>query len=285
MTKFEQEDPDWGENLEGKVVAVVADIAVSDEVAVELVDRFGKETPIAFIAPAITESRLEHIAGIADDAREEAEERIDESLPRLEEAGYEPDVAAVSDQDPVIAIEDLLRRAGGAIEEVVLVTRFNGDRRWAERDAFDRIRRRVSVPVTALEVDQDGAVKNCERSDPGRDRAPEAQLDTDGNLPRFSLREALAMFVGVVSTIALIILAADCITAEAAEGNARRSTDVECIVAMLLAGGAFLINVPHLIALTLFQSSGYRGMWSTLFARLSLYGTPLAVVVSALLVL
>jgi hypothetical protein len=281
MAKFEQ-DPDWEQGLSGKVVGLVADIAISDEVAVELADRFGEGTHVAFIAPAVAETRLEHIAGNADDAREEAEERIDASIPRLEDAGHEADVAAVGDPDPVVAIEDLLRRAEGAVEEIVLVTRYNGSRRWAERDAFDRIRRRVPVPVTALAVDPSGEIMDTDRSDPGRDAREEATIDVESrNLPALAAREVVAMVVGAVSTMVLAGLGGYCLS----QDGTATGTDAGCVIAALLAVVFFLINVPHILAITLFQSTGYRGMWSTLFSRLSLYGTPVAVIASALLVL
>jgi hypothetical protein len=284
MAKFEQQDPNWEEGLTGKVVGLVADIEISDEVAVELADRFGEGTHVAFIAPAITEGRLEHIAGIADDARVEAESRIEASVKALESAGgIEADAAAVGDQDPVIAIEDLLRRGEGAVEEVVLVTRADGDRRWAEEDAFDRIRQRVPVPVTTIAVASDGEIVDSEHSDPGKDSPQETTVDVEShNLPRFSARELLAMVVGAVATIILAALGAYGI---AESRDAADGADTSVVIAALLAVFFFLINVPHILGLTLFQSTGYRGIWSTLFSRLSLYGTPLAVVVSAILVL
>jgi hypothetical protein len=282
MAKFEQQDPNWEQGLSSKVVGLVADMEISDEVTELLADRFGEETHVAFIAPAVTASRLEHIAGIADDAREEAEERIDASVAKLEEAGHEADVAAVGDQDPVIAIEDLLRRADGAVQEVVLVTRSDGDRRWAEADAFDRIRRRVDVPITAIAVDEAGEIVGTEHSAPGRDEPAEATFDPEShNMPRLAAREVLGMAVGAICTLALAGIAGYGIaeSADAAEG-----TEPGVVIAALLAVSFFLINVPHILGITLFQSTGYRGIWSKLFSRLSLYGTPLAVLVAAILV-
>jgi hypothetical protein len=44
-----------------------------------------------------------------------------------------------------------------------------------------------------------------------------------------------------------------------------------------------LINLAHVVGLTLFQAGPHRGGARDFFARLSLYGTPLAIVVSAAL--
>jgi hypothetical protein len=50
----------------------------------------------------------------------------------------------------------------------------------------------------------------------------------------------------------------------------------------MIAGALALINVAHVVGLTLFQAGPYRGGWRDFFARLSLYGTPLAIVASVL---
>jgi hypothetical protein len=51
----------------------------------------------------------------------------------------------------------------------------------------------------------------------------------------------------------------------------------------MIAGGMGLINLAHVVGLTLFQAGPHRGGARDFFALLSLYGTPLAIVVSAAL--
>jgi hypothetical protein len=46
-----------------------------------------------------------------------------------------------------------------------------------------------------------------------------------------------------------------------------------------------LVNLAHVVGLFLFQSVRYQGIFSRFFARISLIGTPIAVVVSGVLVL
>lgn len=48
-------------------------------------------------------------------------------------------------------------------------------------------------------------------------------------------------------------------------------------------GRAFLINLGHVGALILMESVKYHGPFERFFARLSLYGTPLAIVISLLI--
>jgi hypothetical protein len=236
---------------------------------------------VALIAPAVTKTRLEHAAGNADEARVEAEGRIDDSMPALAAEGIEADPAAVGDQDPVTAIEDALREFRG-LDEVVLVTNSGAAERWAEQDAFDRVRRRVGVPVTHLEVSDEGGIVERERSDPGVDPAPEKEIEGGGeNLPPFTVRDALAIVVAIVGTIVLGLIAAHDINAS----NDPESTGglgFGGVLTALLAVGFFIINVWHFVALTVFESIGYRGTLGDFFARLSLYGTPVAIVIALL---
>jgi hypothetical protein len=229
----------------------------------------------------VTRTRVQHVAGIADEARGEAEKRIDESIPHLEQAGLRPDPAAVGDQDPVIAIEDLMRELPDGLDEIVLLTHAGDGARWAERDAFDRARRRISLPMTLVEVDQRGELVDVERSGPGSDAPPESVVEGESeNLPRFSTRELLAMVVAAVGSIVLLVLAGDSISDASNPGAGLDTSD---LITVLLAGFFTFVNVAHILALTVFQSVGYRGMWSTFFAQLSLYGTPLAVIAALIL--
>jgi hypothetical protein len=50
----------------------------------------------------------------------------------------------------------------------------------------------------------------------------------------------------------------------------------------IISGGAALINVAHVVGLTLFESVHYRGGSQRLFAWLLLYGSPAAIVASLL---
>ena len=281
IAKFEQQATPSSRNGSAPRVGLVADHEVTTEIARKLADRFGREAHIAFVAPAVTRSRLEHVAGIPDEARGEAEERIDRSVPRLEEAGLHPDPAAVGDQDPVIAVEDLMRELPGELDEIVLLTHAGDDARWAENDAFDRARRRVSLPLTLIQVDARGELVEIERSGNGADRPAESVVEGESeNLPRFATRELLAMIVAAVGTIILLVLAGDSISDASNPGAGLDTSD---LIVVLLAGFFAFVNVAHILALTAFQSVGYRGLWSTFFARLSLYGTPVAVVAALIL--
>jgi hypothetical protein len=74
------------------------------------------------------------------------------------------------------------------------------------------------------------------------------------------------MVVGVLGTLVTIVLAAAGPGAQSGWGAA----------AILIAIGIALVNMAHVVGLTLFESVRYRGGWETFFHRLALVGTPLA---------
>ena len=59
--------------------------------------------------------------------------------------------------------------------------------------------------------------------------------------------------------------------------------DFPCAARILIALGMALINLAHVVGVFLFESAGYQGIWSRFFARLSLFGTPIAIVAALLL--
>jgi hypothetical protein len=106
------------------------------------------------------------------------------------------------------------------------------------------------------------------------------------NLPRFNRRDLIGIVVAIVGTIVLFILAANChdpnIHAEE-QGDAFVQIAGGCAIRFVLAVAALLLNLAHVVGIVLFESVGYDGPFARLFARLSLIGTPAAVVASALI--
>jgi hypothetical protein len=92
------------------------------------------------------------------------------------------------------------------------------------------------------------------------------------NLPPFTRLDLAGIAVAVIGTAALILLAA---------GTADSDTQGLVPAArMLLAIGATLINLAHVVGIIFFESVNYHGPFQKLFAKMSLYGTPLALLVS-----
>ncbi len=267
--------------INGHHVGVVADREISEHVIAGLKDSFGVEATFAFVAPSVHSSHMEHLAATADEPRREAEETIEHVVPMFGAAGLDTDRVEVGDPDPVIAIEDLLRELDD-VEEIVLVTRPRGEARWAERDAYDRARQRVAIPITHLEVDGAGELVSSERSEGRAEEPHRAVVHGDGNLPDFRVRDLVAIVVAIVGTIVLGVIAARDISV-AADATNGTSLGAGSLITALLACGFFLINVWQIVGLTFFESVGYYGAGSAILARISLYGTLGAIVVALIL--
>jgi hypothetical protein len=86
--------------------------------------------------------------------------------------------------------------------------------------------------------------------------------------------DVLGIVVAVVGTLALIILAAS--TAAGDDQGLGFVSAARILIALFTA----LINLAHVIGIFLFESVDYHGRFQRFFAKLSLIGTPLALIVS-----
>jgi hypothetical protein len=237
---------------------------------------------VHLVCPAITGSPLRHAFGDIDDAVDAAKQRLTDVLEGLRSKGVEA-TGTVGETDPLLAIQDALREFPA--DEVLVVTRDDEHARWLEGDLFERARHKVDRPLTHLAMAGDGdEVSDVEHS-PGGEAPDEAELGPPSrNMPRLSGRDVGGMLVAVVGTIVLVVLAATCDGGAVGGGGADLGgSDNACVARYIIAGIVALVNVAHVVGLVLFQSVGYRGPAERLFAYLSLYGTPLAIVVSLIL--
>jgi nucleotide-binding universal stress UspA family protein len=109
----------------------------------------GFRTQVLVVSPALN-SPLKHWVSDEDEAREEAQERLDRSLARLREAGVEAR-GEIGDGEPLQAIEDALRTFGA--EEIIISTHPEGRSNWLERGVVSGARERFAVPITHVVVD------------------------------------------------------------------------------------------------------------------------------------
>lgn len=100
------------------------------------------------------------------------------------------------------------------------------------------------------------------------------ELRPSRNWPPLSRMDLLGMGVAILGTLALILIAA--ITADRDAGTLGALSAAR----ILIATGAVLINLAHVVGIFFFESVAYHGVFQRFFARLSLVGTPLAIVVS-----
>jgi hypothetical protein len=231
------------------------------------------------VSPQLVDSGLKFQLGDVDDAREPARQRLQETLEALQGAGIEA-TGEVGDADPVQAISDELQKF--AADRIVLVDHANEDEAaYSEKALLERVRREFDAPATELRVAGGGNEVVDRRTAPaGAERAEEGKRAFSENMPPWRKQDALGLLVAVVGTIVLIIIAASC---GRSEGEGEGTGIDRCGVVYLIAGAFFLINLGHVGALLLMESVGYRGPFERLFARLSLIGTPIAIVVAALI--
>jgi hypothetical protein len=132
--------------------------------------------------------------------------------------------------------------------------------------------------VIALHSDRtgEGHVVGVETSGPGTRDPAEGHEIGSAYLPGLSRADFAGMVAGVFGTIVAAILAA-AVTADNGEVTGRAAA------AILIAIGIALVNMAHVVGLTLMESVRYRGGFAKLFRYLSLIGTPLAVVINFVL--
>ena len=276
------------ENPGHRVLIVATEAVVGDGIAHVLEEHLSDGASAFVVAPAITGSPLKHAMGDVDEARVEAQERLEESLASLRGHGLEVG-GAVGDSDPVLAIEDAL--VTFPADEIVLVTRPEEEARWLEGDVFERARVQFEPEIVHVSLaPPHGAagahVEDVEGSGPGVDEPPDAEVDTASrNMPKLSVRDLAGIAVAIVGSVALVALAGTCEADEVQRdaGTGGAGTDGSCVAVYVIAGITALINIAHVVGLLLFEAVRYRGLPERAFANLSLYGTPLAIVAALLI--
>jgi hypothetical protein len=104
---------------------------------------------VLVVTPALN-SPLRHWVSDEDQARADAQQRLDASLAKLAEAGVQAR-GEVGDGDPLQAMEDALRTFGA--DEIIISTHPEGRSHWLERGVVEKARERFAVPITHVVVD------------------------------------------------------------------------------------------------------------------------------------
>jgi hypothetical protein len=247
-----------------------------DRLASEL-SRIGDgDAQVRVISPAVASSGIKQELGDIDGAIGEARGRLERLLEGLHERGVEA-TGTVGDSDPVQAISDQLQAFDA--DQILIVAHRDEESVYAEHDLLERSRRDFEQPIVELlvaEREAGPAVADRLEAPSGTDD-DEHTISPSANLPPFTVQDLAGIGVATVGTAILIFLGIDC--AVGSDGPIEGS----CAIRLLIAGAALLINLAHIVALFLFDSVRYRGLWERFLARLTLVGTPLAVVASILI--
>jgi hypothetical protein len=270
-----------------KRALVVANEKISGAQLVDAVSgHLGQGVEEVFVvAPALAESALEHIMGDVDAAIPAARERLDETLREFQEAGVEAR-GEVSDSDPIQAISDEIVKFEP--DQILVVAHRDEEGAFAEKGLLEQAERDFDLPVLELVVshEQDPALLDVKSTKPGAGRG-RGWRRPSYNWPPLTRRDVAGILVAIIGTLLLGILAAKGVADSHGNGNDHEEgrLGAEAAAAVLIALGMALINLAHVVGLFLFQSVRYEGIFSRFFAKLSLIGTPTAVLISAVLVL
>jgi membrane protein implicated in regulation of membrane protease activity len=109
----------------------------------------GYDEHVLVVTPALN-SHIRHWASDEDNARLEAQKRLDASLARLRAGGIDAR-GEVGDAEPLQAMEDALRLFGA--DEIIISTHPEGRSHWLEKGIVDSARERFAVPITHVVVD------------------------------------------------------------------------------------------------------------------------------------
>ncbi|HEY1852942.1 MAG TPA: hypothetical protein VGG40_00015 [Solirubrobacterales bacterium] len=255
-----------------RLIAVVTDTLAGDAPAAELSRSAGDEAvALRVVVPAVEANALHHTMGDIDEPREQARQRLEATMSYLRGHGVEAE-GEVGDPDPIQAAQDALLKAPA--DEVIFFEYEQGQGRWFEGGMFEHAKESLEPPLRMVVLDggADDAVVEVERQGAGTISGVEHEVGS-AYLPGLSRKDLIGMIVGIVGTVVVAILAAI-----AAGGS---STDNGWVaVAILIAIGIALVNMAHVVGLTLMESVRYRGGFAKLFRTLSLTGTPIAVLIN-----
>jgi hypothetical protein len=258
-----------------RLLAIVTDSLDGDEPIDEIRRaRNGDGSEVRIVVPAVEATSFRHTLGDIDEPRVEAEERLRAALEELGRHGVEAS-GEVGDPDPVQAAQDALLKAPA--DEVLIFERESEQARWFEEGLFDRAQAALEPPLRMIVVhtgDPDGEhVVGVEEAGAGTSRKEEDEIELSQNMPHLSSRDLAGIVIGIVGTIAAIVLAAVAASGPGPESGWKA-------VALGVAIAIALVNMAHVVGLTLFESVHYRGGFAKFFRILSLVGTPLAVLIN-----
>jgi hypothetical protein len=275
----QRRDGDSGSPVPRQVLVVVTDPLTEPELIEELHRQLPEgQVKLMVVAPAVERSVFHHALGDVDTASREAQQRLERSLEELRGRGYSA-LGQVGDSDPIVAAEDVLRQYPA--DEVLIVAHSEDQARWFEDGLFERAQEQLypAVRMVAVRHEEDGAAHLTDVRHSGPGRKPPADLDHDlklsPNLPRFTRGDMAGILIAIVGTIVAIVLAATGPSSNSAAGAAQ----------ILIAMGTALVNMAHVVGLTLLESVRYRGGWQRFLRNLSLIVTPLAIIANLLLTL
>ena len=269
------------------VLLVADEIFSGSDVARELenhLERPADEVEIKVISAAISHNRLDQELGNIDEALPQAEDRLATIVKQLGDAGFCTE-GVTGDSDLLVAIGDGL--AQYRPDEIVAVVHVEDESEPVERGIWDRLSTDFREPVTLLRVHHPHGqelpeVESVEHA-AAHEKTHEEVIRETRNFPPLKTRDVAGIIFGVLGTIGLGIIALLAGTQEQGSEGSDRALSGDAAIILLIAMGAFLINVAHVVGLVFFQSVRYTGIWEKFMARTSIVVTSVGLVVSLIL--
>ncbi|HEU4461455.1 MAG TPA: hypothetical protein VFR75_02565 [Solirubrobacterales bacterium] len=266
-----------------RVIAVLTDnLHGSEPVEQILANTDGEGVELRLVIPAVEATALRHTMGDIDEPKREAEERLERALKTLRDNGIEVSGAEVGDPDPVQAAQDALLKAPA--DEVLIFEHNEEQSKWYEEGLLERAQEGIEPPlrIVVVETGDDQSldhVVDVEETGQGTVNPLEGKEVAGGAyIPGMTRSDFAGIVVGIVGTIIVAVLAAVAASGDSGEQGWQA-------VAILIAIGVALVNLAHVVGLTLFESIGYRGRFTRFVHTASLVITPLAIVINAAIAL
>lgn len=258
-----------------RLLAIVTDDPIGPEPLREIRPKDGQaergDIDLRVVVPAVEANAFQHLLGDVDEPKREAEARLGRVLEELRASGIRAD-GEVGDPDPIQAVKDaLLKRP---TDEVLIFEHEPEQARWFEEGLREKAEADLGPPLRLVILHSDGDgqehVVGIETPSETRPAATDHEIGA-AYLPGLSRGDLASMVAGVLGTIVVAVLAA-VVTVDNGQATGRAAA------AILIAIGIALVNMAHVVGLTLMESVSYRGGFAKFFRYLSLIGTPLAII-------
>ncbi len=263
----------------GSVITIVTEAFGSPDSVAELKRLTADDaTEVRLVVPAVEASPFRHTLGDIDGPREDAQRRLETVVAAMREADV-PVSAELGDPDPVQAAQDALFK--GAADEILIFAHADDEQAWYEGDLFKHAEESLEPPLRLIVVDGgpagDQRVVGIEESGPGLSNPYADEEVSTAYVPGLTRRDFAGMVIGLFGTLVAAILAAAATAGSTASGWSA--------VAIGIAIATALVNMAHVVGLTLMESVRYRGGFAKFFRTLAIVGTPIAVLANLLILL
>jgi hypothetical protein len=134
-----------------RIVVVANETLTGEALRREIAHRMhGQDAEVHVVCPALNLSKIKHWVSDEDEARRQAQQRLDGVVARLAREGVHVH-GDIGDADPVQAMEDALRLFPA--DEAIISTHPPGRSNWLEREVVQRARDRFPLPISHVVVD------------------------------------------------------------------------------------------------------------------------------------